>query len=174
MVGITSAGILATFIVAWFTYRANREAGKGRVEAERAHTEALKASATASQGASRSAEQQVQVLTLLVDRLNQGPVSTDAPPPTDVQWHLSRDIDKGRWLIRNTGTATAHDATIAGLTEADREDLYIPYDEPLDIPPVGLIEFGIERSLASAPATVIVASWTDDLGQERTHKFVVT
>jgi hypothetical protein len=174
MVWVTAVGIVATLIIAGFTYRANREAGKGRIEAERAHAAALDASATASAATTRSSEQQVQVLTLLVDRLNSGEGAQPSPPATDVQWRLERDVDRGKWLVRNRGTATAHQAKIDGLTDADRRDLYMPFAEPRDIAPVDLIQFGIERSLASPPATVIVISWTDDFGELRTQRMVVS
>lgn len=185
MVCLTAVGIIATLVIAFFTLRANIAAGEASKDAARANERGIEANERAIQAQVKATEAftealnisgtaaaaQADALRRLVDSSN-GYTSAEEVS-TDVTWSLSRDVGRNRWILRNVGTATAYSALIHGFTEQDSSDLLVFFDEPMDIAPHSVIQFGIERSLASPPATVVVVEWTDDLGTERQYNIAV-
>ncbi len=161
MVGLTALGILATLAIALLTLRANRTAAVAQRIATEAHTEALQATKLSS-------ERQVATLEAIVVRLN---ATTEHPAPTtDVRWHLESDLGRGRWLIRNLGTATAYSAYLEAVSESGAWALSRPLELPIDVAPNEYIEFGV---LPPHAPLLLEVTWADDLENPQAFAFVV-
>lgn len=174
MVGLTAAGIVATLLIAFLTFRANAQANASRAIADRTQVGLIEAQTAAFNASHAATEEQTAALRELIDRTNGSGVSPDeVVPATDVKWLLERDsARKNGWLVRNVGTATAYGARVRGLTEQDATDLLVQYKDPIDAPPYTAIPFSVWRSLASPAATVVEVTWTDALGRPNASRLV--
>ena len=162
---LTFLGIVITGTIAWLTLRANKRADASRSVADAAAVRATEALAQALNLQQDTATAHIAALREIIAGLPVGDKTSS--PTTDVKWNLERDVGKGRWLIRNVGTATAHEVKVTGLTEQDMTDLHVFTPNPGDVEPYAVVMFLIERSLASPPVTALAVDWTDELGQKR-------
>lgn len=194
MVWLTAAGILATVWIAFLAYRANKKADASRRVADGTHIELLKSNAEHFNASVEATRAQTDTLTALVERLERaeqarsaavgtsgsateaGPDAEEPAPRRRVNWLVMRDLTsrRGRWSIQNTGTDTAFEVTIEGLTEQDQQDLYVPHAEPIDVDVNGSLPFSIDRSLASPPATVLRIKWREADGTAYESRIVVS
>ncbi len=178
---LTGLGIVATVAIALLTLRATRIAEASRTTADAAQTRALEAYVAALNTSETATNGQIRAIEALVERVN-GAVQTpetetasDSEPKDTVMWSLERDsgAGRGRWMVRNVGTAIARATSLHGLTDIDNRDLYVFGDQPRDLDQNGFIQFSIERSMASPPATVVVLDWTDAFGKFEETRMVV-
>lgn len=166
LIGITAAGVIATFVVALLTLRANKVSGRAQITATEAYAEALQSNREASQ-------KQVEALQSLVDRVNDSGRAPEESNRPKAKWELRADSRKHRWNLHNIGDAVARDAVLRPATEQDRNDLHAILEEPTDISPGSAIPFGVWRSMASPPATVAEVVWSDEEGVQHSSTFVI-
>lgn len=142
MVFITGLGVLSTLLIGLLTYRANRTAGLAVREAALAND--------------RLSAQQMERLESIAAMSSQGTAGGG------VRWQIDR-VGRSNYRLRNVGRETAYNVTIEQLNEDPDvpDDLHVAADEAVTLTPDADLPFGIERSLASAPVTIVVIRWQD-------------
>tara|TARA_B100000519_G_C14247988_1_gene440863 strand:+ start:371 stop:937 length:567 start_codon:yes stop_codon:yes gene_type:complete len=164
MILVTAAGVVATIVIAILTLRANQKASAAQARADDALRRAIADNAAAS-------DRQVEALRDAVRGAN----APQAEPETlDIEWKLDRDLGRNKWLIRNMGPAAAHEVSLRGESEQDAQDIYVPGPESRDLDRNDIIQFSVDRSLASPPANVALLEWSDALGNRHSKRFVVS
>ncbi|MHA7985124.1 hypothetical protein ACX9R5_04885 [Rathayibacter sp. CAU 1779] len=75
------------------------------------------------------------------------------------------------WLLRNTGTITAFEVTVAGLTDLDNRRLQAD-SAPIDIPPTDVLPFDfVSRLSLSGPGNLVI-EFAVEHGGQRTRQVV--
>ncbi|GGM41933.1 hypothetical protein [Microbacterium saperdae] len=181
IVWLTGIGVVATLVIAGFTFRANKRADRAQLDATEAQTAAANAQTLASDAARLMTTRHVETIEVLVERVNSAAAAAAATttrvegPPAlpPVRWKVERD-GPNRWVLRNVGTETARSAILRPVAESDAQDLYIPVAEPMDVAPNMTLPFSISRTFASPAATVIDVGWLDGTRYGRSMTFVVS
>lgn len=88
---------------------------------------------------------------------------------TRVRWEVLPDGGE-HWLMRNGGSHTAHEVTIAGLTELDQRRLSPDDPEPSVVGPTSLLGFTlVSRFTLSGPANVVMTFALEPGGEKHSR-----